>query len=473
MKRKQKQETNMEKLFNPSTIAVIGASRDQKSVGYGILKSLVRGCVLSSDYCKSFPGKVYPVNPNADYILGVKCYKSIKDVHEDIDLAVIAVPAKIVPSVLKECGKKKIPFAVVISAGFAELGKEGKKIQDEIVKIAHSANMRIVGPNCLGIVRPHQNLNASFAPTMPPDGPVGFISQSGALADSIIDWAVEQRYGLSALISYGNKADLDVHDFIEFLADDPKTKAIAVYIEGLNDGKRFIEVCKKASKIKPIIVLKAGRTESGAKAIGSHTGSLAGSYEVYKAAFRQAGIIEANSVEELFDLAKALAYQPPCKGNAVAIVTNGGGCGVLCADSCSQLGVNVVELKKSTIAKLDKSGKMHPAYSRRNPLDIVGDALPERYEVAINTLLDEEYIKGMIVIQTLQTMTDPKEDAIKVIAAKRKHPDKPVLCTYMGGLYSKQGGRLLEANGIPDFNDIRKAAIAMKALIERGKMLKK
>lgn len=469
----KKQKQSLELLFNPSSIAVIGASRDPKSVGYGILKSLTRGCVLSSEYCKSFAGKVYPVNPKADYILGVKCYSHIKEVPGDVDLAVIAVPAKVVPNVLKECGKKKVPFAIIISAGFAEVGEKGKKLQDQVVKIAESCNMRLIGPNCLGIIMPPINLNASFAPTMPPAGAVGFISQSGALADSIIDWAVAEKYGLSALVSYGNRADLDVHDFIEFMAEDPKTRAIAIYLEGLKDGRKFMEVCKKVSKTKPIIVLKAGRTESGSKAISSHTGSLAGSYEIYSAAFRQSGVIQAETVEELFDLAKALAYQPPCKENSVAIVTNGGGCGVLCADNCEEFGVNVVELKKSTIAKLDKSGKMHPAYSRRNPLDIVGDALPERYETAINTLLEEDYIHGLIVIQTLQTMTDPKEDALKVIEAKKRFPEKPILCTYMGGLYSKQGGRLLEANGIPDFNDIRKVAGAMKALIVRGRLLRK
>ena len=460
---------SLEKMFDPESVAVIGASRNPKSVGYGILKSLVRGCVLSSEYCKSFPGKVYPVNPKADYILGINCFSSIKEVPGNVDLVVIAVPAKVVPSVLKDCGKMKIPFAIIISAGFGEVGGEGKKLQDEVVKIARHYDMRLVGPNCLGIVRPYKNLNASFAPTMPPEGPVGFISQSGALADSIIDWAVAERYGLSALISYGNKADLDVHDFIEFLAEDPKTKAIALYIEGLKDGKKFIEVCKRVSKEKPIIVLKAGRTSAGEKAISSHTGSLAGSYEIYKAAFKQAGVIQADTVEELFDLAKALAHQPICKQNAIAIVTNGGGCGVLCADSCEELGVNVVELKESTLKKLDKSGEMHPAYSRRNPLDIIGDALPERYEAAVNILLEEDYIGGLIVIQTLQTMTDPKEDALKIIEAKKRFPEKPILCTYMGGLYSKQGGRLLEENSIPDFNDLRKVARAMQALIERGK----
>lgn len=463
-------KANLEKLFNPKSIAVIGASRNTESVGYGILKSLTRGCVLSSEYCRSFAGKIYPVNPKADYILGAKCYNSIGDIEDYIDLAVIAVPAKIVPSVLRECGKKNVPFAIIISAGFAEIGEEGEKLQEQILKIAEESRIRIIGPNCLGIIRPSNNLNASFAPTMPPEGPVGFISQSGALADSIIDWAVEERYGLSALISYGNRADLDVHDFIEFMAEDEKTKAIAIYLEGLKDGRKFMEVCRRVSKKKPIIVLKGGKTESGSKAISSHTGSLAGSYNIYKAAFKQSGVVIAETVEELFDLAKALAYQPPCKKNSIAIVTNGGGCGVLCADHCEEFGVHLAELKKSTIKKLDNTGKMHPAYSRRNPLDIIGDALPERYEAAINILLEEDYIHGLIVIQTLQTMTDPKEDAMKVIQAKEKFPEKPIICTYMGGLYSKRGGMILEANGIPDFNDIRKAASAMKALIERGKI---
>lgn len=466
-------QQGLEKLFNPQSIAVIGASRDQRSVGYGVLKSLVRGCVLSSDFCKAFKGKVYAVNPNADFILGVRCYPNLKKIEGSVDLAVICVPAAIVPSVMNDCAKAGVPFAVIVSAGFAELGEKGKKLQDDVLKIAAKAGIRVVGPNCLGIIRPCNNVNASFAPTMPPDGAVGFITQSGALADSIIDWAVQERYGLSAVISYGNQADLDLPDFMEFLAEDQNTKAIAVYLEGVKDGRKFMETAKKVTKKKPVIVLKAGRTDAGSRAVSSHTGTLAGSYRIYEAAFRQCGIEIANTIEELFDLAKVLAYQPVCRENAVGIITNGGGCGVLCADACDSLGVNVVELKPSTIAKLDKSGKMHPAYSRRNPLDLVGDALPERYAAAVNTLLEESYIHGLIVIQTLQTMTDPKEDAREIIEAAKKFPQKPVICTYMGGLYSKQGGRLLESNNIPDLNDVSKSARTMLALIRRAEYLKK
>jgi len=461
---------NLDRIFNPRTVALIGASRDAGSVGYGILKNLVKGCVFASEYCKAFKGKIFAVNPNADKILDLKCYKNIKDIEEDIDLAVIAVPARFVAKVLKDCVSKKVGGVIVISAGFAELGEKGKKMQEEIASIARKAKIPMIGPNCLGVIRPLINLNASFAPSMPPKGKIAFISQSGALADSIIDWAIAERYGFSALVSYGNKAMLDCYDFLEWLEKDEETKAIALYIEGVNDGRRFMEIAKRVSKKKPIVVLKAGRTEKGIHAIASHTGSLAGSYEIYKAAFKQSNVFVANTVEELFDIAKAFANQPSCKKNAVGIVTNGGGCGVLCADFCEELGVNVVELKKSTVNKLDKSGKMHPAYSRRNPLDIVGDALPERYSTAMNILLGEDYISGMIVIQTLQTMTDPEQDAREIIEVSKKFPNKPVICVYMGGKYSKRGGRLLEAEGVPDYNDLRKAAVVMKVLIERGKV---
>ncbi len=459
--------TNLDKIFNPRTIALIGASRDSNSVGHGILKNLISGCVFPSEYCRPFKGSIYPVNPNAEEILGKRCYANIKDIEDEIDLVIIATPASIVHNIVKECIQKKVGGIIIISAGFAEINEEGKKLQEKIVEDLRKAKIPLIGPNCLGIIRPSINLNASFAPSMPPNGNVAFVSQSGAIADSIIDWAIERRYGFSTIISYGNRADLDVYDFLEWLEKDPDTKTIALYIEGLDNGKRFMEVVSKISK--PIIVLKAGRTSEGSSAISSHTGSLAGSYEVYKAAFKQSGVLMAETIEDLFDLAKALVFQPSCDNN-IAIVTNGGGCGVLCADYCSELGVSLVELKKSTITKLDKTGKMHPAYNRMNPLDIVGDALPDRYEAAVDTLLAEDYISGLIVIQTLQTMTNPLEDARVIIEANKKYPDKPIICVYMGGRFSKRGRMMLEAEGIPDFNDIRKAARAMWALVKRKEM---
>ena len=457
----------LDKIFEPKTIALIGASHDSNSVGYGLLKNLIKGCVFESQFCKPFKGNIYAINPNTSEILGLKTYKSIKDIEDDIDLAIIAIPSKIVYDIVKQCIDKKVKGIIIISAGFAEIGKKGKELQDKITETLKKAGIPLIGPNCLGIIRPRISLNASFAPSMPPEGNVAFLSQSGAIADSIIDWAITERYGFSLLVSYGNKADLDVPDFLEWLEKDENTKAITIYIEGISDGKRFMQVAKKSTK--PIIVLKAGRTKKGINAISSHTGSLAGSYHVYETAFKQSNVLIADTIEELFDTAKALAYQPVCKKNSIAIVTNGGGCGVLCADHCSEIGINVVELKESTLKKLDKTGKMHPAYSRANPLDIVGDALPERYEAAINTLLAEDYISGLIVIQTLQTMTNPEEDARIIIEASKKYPDKPILCVYMGGKYSARGARLLESNNIPDYNDLKKCAFAMKALIDRSK----
>jgi len=464
----------LDNLLNAKSIALIGASRDEKSVGYGILMNLTQGCAekFYCNYSKPFQGSVFAVNPKADEILGKKCYKSILEINEEIDLGIIAVPAPAVISIVKDCIKKKVRALIVISSGFAEYNEEGKKMQKEISEIVKKAGIPLVGPNCLGILNPLNNMNASFAPGIPPAGGITFISQSGALADSIIDWSIEERYGFRAIVTYGNKADVDETDFLEYFGQDKDTKAIALYVEGINNGRKFMEVAKKVSKKKPVIILKSGRTEKGMHAVSSHTGSLAGSYEVYKAAFKQSGIIIADTVEELFDIAITLSNQPAC-GKNVGIITNAGGPGVLCADYCETIGLNVVGIKESTLQKLEKTGLMHPAYSRANPLDIVGDALPERYEAAINTLMAEPYIDGIIVIQTLQTMTDPLKDAEIVVAARKKFPDKPVLCVYMGGKFSKEGVRILKENGVPDFNDLKKAVSAMKFLSERKEWIDK
>ncbi|PLW79969.1 CoA-binding protein [Candidatus Woesearchaeota archaeon] len=462
---------NLDQLFEPKSIAVIGASRKPHSVGHGIVLSLLKGGVFSSHDNVAFKGKLFLVNPNAKSILGYNCYDSVLDIDLDIDLAIICIPARFVVQAMRECAVKKVKNIIIISAGFSEIGGVGVKLQEEVVHIAKNNNMSVVGPNCLGVIRPGV-FNASFAPCMPPKGAVAFISQSGALADSIIDWSVDNRYGMSTVISYGNKADMDAHDYMRWLKDDEDTKSIALYLEGLTDGKEFMKVAKEVTKKKPVIVLKGGRTANGQKAISSHTGSLAGSFEVYKTAFDQSGVIVAETVEDLFDLAKVMACQPGAKKNSVAIITNGGGAGVLCSDYCYELGVNLAELKESTLKKLDNTKLMHPAYSRRNPLDIVGDALPSRYAAALDILLGEDYISGVIVMQTLQTMTDPLANAEIIAAAKKKYPDKPIICTYMGGKFTSRGMKYLDEHNIPDYNDPRKAARAMWALIQKGKIVK-
>jgi acetyltransferase len=462
---------NLDKIFNPRSVAVIGASRQDGSVGYGLLKNLISGSTFPTKHATPFPGKIYAVNPNAQEILGIKCYPSIKEISDKIDLAIIAVPAKIVPQVVKACVEKRVGGLIIVSAGFAEV-KEGKALQEEVVNILKNTEIPMIGPNCLGVIRPSAKLNASFAPAMPLKGNVAFVSQSGALVDSIIDWAIEDQYGFSTVISYGNKAIIDSADLLDWLKNDNETRAIALYVESISDGKKFMKIAKNVAKIKPVVVLKGGVTSEGNKAASSHTGALSTDSRLYEAAFKQSGVIQTESIEDLLDIAKALANQPSCKENGIVIVTNGGGAGVLCADKCEQLGIKLVEISQRAIKKLDASGKMHPAYSRRNPLDLVGDALPERYEVAIKTLIEEPNIYGLIVIQTLQTMTNPIEDAKIVINIHKDNPDKPIICVYMGGKYSKESRHLLEQNGIPDYNDLTKASRAMHALIKRGQWLK-
>lgn len=452
----------LQRLFNPKSIAIIGASRQISSVGNDIVVNLKTGGVFKSEFSKPYRGKIYLVNPNAKKIFGMKCYAKVTDISDIIDVAIIATQPKIALEVMSDIVKKQIPYVIIISAGFAEASLKGKELQDKILAIAKKNKIRLVGPNCLGILNTKVSLNASFAPSTPPKGDISFISQSGALADSIIDWAIENRYGFSKIISLGNQSDLDISDFLEHLGKDKDTRVIAAYIESLKDGRKFIKVASKVTRVKPIVVIKAGRTSQAKKAISSHTGNLTSDYEIYKAAFRRSGVYLADSVEELFDVSKTLCEQPRAK-NSVAIITNGGGAGVLMTDYLSGLGVKISKIKYKTLKKLDPF--MHPAYSRSNPLDLVGDATPNIYKKAINVLLSEKYINALVVMQTLQAMTDPIKDAKIIIAAKKKFPKKPIVCVYMGGKFSKKGIDLLNKNNIPDFNDPKKAALALNALI--------
>ncbi len=457
--------------FNPQSVALLGASRSVESVGQSILRNLTIGCVHRCEYCRPFLGKIFPVNPFASEILGFKSYPSVLKIPEPVDLAVIALPHDIVLKAVDECIRKKVKAVIIVSAGFGEFSEQGKNLQLKIVEKLKRAKIPMLGPNCLGIIRPAHNLNASFGPSMAPKGGVAFVSQSGALADSIIDWSIQARYGLSALVSYGNKAMLDCYDFFDFLAGDDETKSVALYIEGVNSGREFFEKLKMLVSSKPVVILKGGRTSAGVAAAATHTASLAGDARIFDAAVKQSGAVLAQTVEELFDLAKVLGEQPVCKGNGIAVVTNGGGCGVICSDYCEELGVNLPQLSKDALKTFEKSGIMHPAYSRRNPLDIVGDAMPDRYGLAINTLLNEPYIHGLIVIQTLQAMTNSVLDAKAIVEAHKQFPDKPIISCFMGGRFSRKGMHYLDNMHIPDFNDIRKAVVAMKALIGRGELL--
>ena len=445
----------LKKIFNPKNIAVIGASSEIKSVGWGLMKNLLES---------KKKRKIFAINPNRKQVLGIKCLPSVKSVKGPVDLALIAVPASIVLRVTKECCEKKVGGVVIISAGFAESGKKGKVLQNKISEMVKKAKIPLIGPNVLGIIRPSLGFNASFASTLPPKGGVAFLSQSGALIDSVIDSAVAENYGFSVIISYGNEADLTLSDFLEWLKYDKKTKAIAIYLEGIKQGRRFMQIAKEVLKIKPIVAIKAGKTKKGMEAVLTHTASLAGSAEIYSAAFKQSGIIEVDTIEELFDIAKVLAWQPKCK-NGIGVVSNGGGCAVLVADYCEQFRVNLPKLAPETVRKLEKSQKMHPTFSERNPLDIIGDALSDRYKVAVESLLGQKNIHGLLVIQTLQVMTETEKNSKIIIEAQKKWPHKPIICSFLGGKLTQPGIKLLEKNNIPNYPDLKRAARAINSLI--------
>jgi len=443
----------LSRIFNPKSIAVIGATPKPGSVGLGLFKNVIKGMKLR---------KIYAINPFKKKVLGFKCLPLINSVREKVDLAIIAVPAAIVPKVVKECCEKKVGGIIIISSGFAEIGEKGRILQEKIIKMVRRAKIPLIGPNVLGIIRPSINLNASFAPASPRKGGIAFVSQSGALIDSIIDKNLLENYGFSTLISYGNEADLSLCDFLLWLDKDKETKVIAIYLEGIKNGRRFFEIAKRIRK--PIIAIKAGRLAIAKKAAMTHTASLAGDYKIFKALFKQTGIIKADTIQDLFDIAKALSWQPKSK-NGIGVITNGGGCAVLAADYFNEFGIKLPELISKTLKKLKKSRIMHPACSFRNPLDIVGDALSSRYKVAIEALLEQENIYGLLIVQTLQIMTEVKKNAKIIIEAKRKWPKKPIVCAFLGGKFTQKGVKILEKNKIPNYQDLKQAVLALRYLV--------
>ncbi|MCX6350147.1 MAG: CoA-binding protein [Candidatus Aureabacteria bacterium] len=462
----------IEPFFYPRGVAVIGASGKKGKVGHTVLDGLVRGGAFSRPQLKGFSGPIYAINPKEKEILGVKCYPSVTAVPGPVDLVIICVPGPAVSTVMAECGRKGVKSAIVLTAGFGEAGEKGKKLQADFMKIARASGVRVVGPNCLGILYPPNYLNASFGLTLPFPGPVAFFSQSGALVDSIIDWSLKERYGFSAIVSYGNRADIDVPDLLAWASQDPHTKAIALYLEGVGDGRYFLSMAQQVSAMKPIIALKAGRSAKGTKAVSSHTGSLSGSYEVYRGVFRQAGVILADNLTELLGMSQALAHQPPLAGKRIAIVTNGGGCGVMCTDYCQEAGLEVNDPPAEMIARLDATGLMHPAWSRGNPFDLVGDAAPERYRAALEEIMKSDLYDGVVVIQTLQAVTDNLGDARAVVEMREKY-GKPVIAAFMGGTISEEGIRFLEEHGIPNFFDVKQVAYTMKSLFEYGEYVRR
>ena len=449
---------SLDVFFNPKSIALVGATDRRNSVGLALVKNV---------FSTSKRRNIYLINPFRKRVLGKKTYPSILNVASSIDLVVIAVPSKLVPQIIDECIQKKVKGVIIISAGFAELGREGIRVQNDIAQKLKKARIPLIGPNCLGIISLSNKLNASFAPATPPRGNIAFISQSGAVIDSVIDSSLGESYGFSHIISCGNEAGLTLNDFLEFLENDRATKVIIIYVEEIKEGREFIKIAQRITKKKPIIVLKAGKTKAGQRAVQSHTGSLAGEEEVYSAAFLQSGVIEVSSLEEMFDLAKALAWQPRIKNN-IAVITNGGGCGVLAVDYCEERGIHLSRIYQKTLKRIDQSHLMNPAYSRKNPLDIIGDALSSRYEVAIENILRQKDIEGLIVIQTFQLMTETEKDAKVIISAHKKFPFKAIVCAFLGGKMTQPGINLLEKHHIPNYSDVLRAVKAMDVLIKRN-----
>lgn len=442
----------MKYFFKPESVALIGASTNPEKLGFKILKNLIEG---------GFKGKIYPVNPKGENILNLKCYKSISEIPYFVELAIIVVPAEFVCDIAEECGKKGVKGLIVISAGFKEIGEEGKKREEKLKEIIKKYGVRLIGPNCLGIIDTRNKLNASFAFEMPPEGKISFITQSGALGTAILDWAIKENVGLSKFVSFGNKADVNEIDLIEELKDDEDTNVILLYLEGVSEGRKLIEVARKTISKKPIIIVKAGKTESGAKSASSHTGSLAGSDIAFNSAVKQSGIIRANTVEELFDYALIFSYQPILKGNRIAIITNAGGPSVMAVDMIEEKGLLLSRFSEKTINLLKKY--LPPVSSINNPVDILGDAKADRYEKAIEAVLSDENVDGIIVILTPQIVTQPYETAQSIVRTSKKY-EKCVISCFMGGKRVEEGIKILKENGIPNYPTPERAVIALKGM---------
>jgi len=446
---------NLESFFNPRSIAVVGASHNKGKVGYEILTNIVGG---------GFKGKVFPVNKNAAEIEGIKCYPDLESIGEVPELVIIVVPAQIVPEVMTQCGKIGVKAVVIITAGFKEVGREGKELEDRIIDIGKRSGIHIIGPNCLGLIVPANKLNASFGGDMPLSGSIGYLSQSGALLAGILDLARASEIGFSKLVSIGNKADIDELDVMMSFADDRDTKVIAGYLESITDGNLFVRRAERISNAKPILLIKAGTSSAGAKAASSHTGSLAGDDIAYECVFERAGIIRCNSIQQQLDYALAFANQPLPKGSSVAVITNAGGPGIIAADAIERQGLSFAKLSKKTIDKLSSS--LPAAANVNNPVDVLGDALADRYEFALDVLLDDPKVNIIIVLLTPQAMTQPTETAQAIVNVVRKKPDRLVTACFIGAKKVEQGVRILRQGGIPPYDSPEYAVAAARVMVD-------
>jgi acetyltransferase len=440
-KKRTRQQRNqpLDVFFSPKTVAVIGATETPNSVGRTVLWNLVTS---------PFGGTVYPVNPKRPSVLGVKAYQSISDIPEQVDLAVIVTPPPSIPGIIRECGENGVRGAVVISAGFKEIGPEGAELERQLLKEAQEAGIRVIGPNCLGVMSPLSGMNATFATTIARPGSVGFISQSGALCTAVLDWSLKEMVGFSAFVSVGSMVDVGWGDLIYHLGNDPRTKSIVIYMESIGNARSFLSAAREVALNKPIIVIKPGRSAAAAKAAASHTGSLTGSDEVLEAAFRRSGVLRVNNIADLFYMAEVLSKQPSPKGPRLTIVTNAGGPGVLATDALIMGDGELAELTPETMAEYN--AVLPSTWSHNNPVDIIGDASPERYAKALEIAAKDPNSDGMLVILTPQAMTDPTRIAEQLKPLARQE-GKPLLASWMGGVDVAAGEEILNRANIPTF----------------------
>jgi acetate---CoA ligase (ADP-forming) len=454
---------NISAIMSPRSVAVIGATDRPGSVGQAVFANILKG---------GFKGILYPVNPTKRSVMSVRTYPSLSEIPDEVDMAVVIVPPKAVAAVVEEAAKKGTQGLVIITAGFKEMGGEGLTREKELVELANKHGIRMIGPNCLGITNTHPDvsLNASFAPRAPRPGSIAFISQSGALCTAVLDFAEAKHIGFSKFISFGNKADVNEIDLLRYLKDDPETKVIAMYLEDISNGRQFIETAREIcwDAKKPMLAIKSGRTSEGAKAASSHTGSLAGSDLAYDAIFGQSGILRVDTMNELFDSAFAFASQPPPRGKRIAIVTNAGGPGIIATDSVIRQGLQLATFSDLTQQKLREC--LPAAANTHNPVDVIGDAKHDRYEAAINHVLADDGVDGVVVILTPTAMIDVKETA-EIIPKVAIGGTKPLLCSFMGVVDVSVGVEYLEAHGLPNYIFPEYAVRAMSNMVKFGWLL--
>jgi acetyltransferase len=442
----------LDSFFQPQSVAVIGASRTPGKVGHDIVQNLLDA---------GFEGPVYPVNPKADEVLGLDCYSAVTDIEEDVELAVIVIPAPYVLSAIEQCAQKGIRAVIVITAGFKEAGEEGAELEKQLREKCKAEGIRCIGPNCLGVMSPPHKLDASFGATMPKPGNTAFLSQSGALGTAILDVAVGQGYGMSRFISIGNKADVNESDLIAALGEDEKSDVILGYLESIDNGRRFMDVARQVTQKKPVIIFKSGRTSAGAQAASSHTGSLAGADSAYDAAFQQCGVIRSYTATEFFDYSRGFAAGTLPSGNRIAVVTNAGGPGIIATDAIEESDLEVATLADETIRKLQEN--LPPQANTKNPVDVLGDAASDRYKMAIETVLADDGVDGIVCILTPQTSTECDETA-RVLADAAEATDKPVIGCFMGNASVTGSWQILDERGVPNFDHPDRCITVMEAL---------